>query len=372
MAGDAGSGAGLSRSAVLAGIAGVLVVALIVAWRIEGRARGSAPPVSSASAVRYVLIGADSHGSVVLDTATNTIVGYDSDGKAVWTSAYGRDGLARASCLAHCPDAVLSAAGEGEGGASAAVTWQLGGTYQSERTGGRVNKVVYAAASSGLAVIGETDRHGRPVVELRDRPHSSVHVRLVRGRGDVGVVATPDLSRGFLVTPSAAYPRLHTLTWLRRGSRGWRITQTATVNATSGCISATGGRAVLIGATTQLLPFGSTAGGALPVAHASSCAFDQAGPVVLASSGATQDIRTEVLQFDLSGTLRWKQSFAGVYSLSAVAASSSVVLYGAGRYFVLGDSGGVVKTGSAQAAALLGPDRVLLVTATASVQTISF
>jgi hypothetical protein len=353
------------------------VAALIVAWRVQGRAGSSAAPASPPDDVRYVLVGADSHGSVVLDTASRTFTGYDSHGAAVWTYPTGRASVGMASCLAHCPDAVLSGDRAAFGAASGSgrpVRWQLGQTQLSEQAGhggAAAIKTVYAAASPGLSLLGGTDRGGQPVIELRDRPRRSVYLPIQRDAAQAAVIATPELAAGFVLTPSPTYRRLHDLDWIVRGARGWHVSQQATVDAWAGCISADGKLAVLIGSRTQLLPFGSTGGGALAVRHAASCAFDRAGPVVIASAGTPQDTRTELAQFDPIGRLLWKQTFAGVYSASAVPASSSVVLYGQGRYVALDGSGQVDKTGSAQAAALLGPDRILLVTGTGGVATVS-
>lgn len=373
--GSSDKGATRRRGPLFAAVGAAVIVVVVGALVIQrvrtvGTHVGAPPPPKSNH--RYTVVGADSHGSVVEDSYTATLIGYGPAGTRLWSMPLGSRGLGLYNCLSACPNVTIS-------GSVATLTrpevadppilWRVGDRTVSEPAGigGNGKALVLAAASPDVAILAESDLTGQSRIELRDRPHPNLY--LSAPSDGATVKATRDLTAAIILTPSSTAAQQSDLHWYTRDASGWRLRSRSLVTAVSGCIDANGQLAVLTGPSTRLIGPTNSSGVAIPLSETGDCVFDELGPVVTGNMLGAAGAKTVIQQLDRTGKTLWSHTLEVSGSVSAAPDGVDVVVTDGSSYLVFDRRGVAVKKGSGvQWASAAGGHELLVVDSSGNVR----
>lgn len=343
----------------------IAAIAAVLATSSHGAVSVAAPPPASHEQ-RFVLVAADADGAVVEDRTLHTLSGYLASGKLAWTKGEQSGAPAFAGCVQHCPDAFLSGSVDTAFRPEIAdppVSWQINGTESEESAGipGSTGKTtVFAARSTKDAILVQSDLHGTMRLEFRT-PDKTRDVPT--SLGEVRPFVSADDASALVLFPvqATATGRSREFRWYHRDAKlGWQEVRRGTTDAYNACVTSDGTKALLIGATSQLINRDSQTSLAVPGADG-DCSFSQAGPVVAGHSATDAGNETAVVQYDWHGKQLWDKSIPQAAMLSSTSKGDRVVLAGGGNAWVYGPTGQIqLSADGVDGGQLVEPNKVVL------------
>jgi hypothetical protein len=292
------------------------VAATLPVLALAGCGSEAAAPEPPASPAVFVIIDADRHGVIVADGGHHEYRGVRRDGTVVWRSPQAASAPDAVSCLARCPDALLS----GNPAARDSAT-----TPDPEPVlvvDGR-RTPIGAAALRGqakrqvLSAVGGDDFLVATGDGLDAYRPGAAPARFAVNGFRTSWQQTRDGRYGLAVTggddPDRADAR-----WFTRDATGWRPAGAPVpVTGSSACLSADGGRAMVLGGRPAVL---DRTGRSTPVGgfdFASDCALAATGGIVGSYGQTNAGMTAQLLAFDRDGRAVWRASVAGTARVTA-------------------------------------------------------
>lgn len=290
-----------SATAIACGLAIIVVIVSACA-----PARNSVAPPDTPAGPILALIDVDAHGAVLMDGRDRTVRGVRRDGEVVWRAPLDNNAAVPVSCLATCPDAVLSGSAASMNDASVpdpAPVFMVAGTPHA-LVGGtsqpRKRRVLSAERIDDL-VLATTDDDGRSWIELhRGGPVDRIAVGGVRttwsqsSNGRHGVAVTE-------LAPGRAEAR-----WFGRQPGGWWVTAGPMPVAGNGsCLTPDGDQAILLGQPPAILDRSGSASRVTDLATVGTCAFAATGAILASLTVRLAGKEAQVRVIDSSGRVTW-------------------------------------------------------------------
>lgn len=261
-----------------------------------------------------VLIDVDPYGAIVLDPR-GQYVGVTREGTVAWREPAGARRFGQVSCLARCPDAVLSASLDAINSVTVADPQpQLvtGGQWRSlDSVAGHKRRILSATNAENLVLAVGDSAPWRLEVHQAGMPVTRTPVD--------GFNATWNESgngqHALAITSSQEGNLAH---WFARTDTGWRPDGTPTpVAAVQACVAPDGSRALLLGRHPVVI---DRQGGQQPwtdLEMAGVCAWGASGGIVAELVRTTSGARSRLRAFDAAGVVNWRLDVAEEASVTA-------------------------------------------------------
>jgi hypothetical protein len=303
------------------GLVILLAVALVATVGACGQPtpRLTAAPAATPAAV---LIDVDPYGAILRDDRGH-YVGVTRDGATVWREPAGVKGFALVSCLARCPDAVLSTrpdTADAFAVADPVPRLVMGGQWTPLNTlAGPTRRVLTATSAKELVVAGGDPTSGA-WLELR-RPGTPVQ-RLGVGGFTSTWQRSADARRALAITVVANGNEAR---WLTRTDQGWQPTGgTVSITGLAACLTPDGSRALLLGQRPAVLDHNGNQRPWTDLDSASVCAWAASGGIVAELAATMGGRRSRLRAFDNDGAVRWRLDVAEEASVTADPTSTRV------------------------------------------------
>jgi hypothetical protein len=268
------------------------------------------------------LVDADPHGAVLLDER-GQYVGVTRDGTVAWREPAGVRAFSSVSCLARCPDAVLSASLHSANAAAVAdpaPRLVAGGQWRSLDVPAGTKRRILAADSGKEFVLAGGEPAGGGWIELH-QPGTPVR-RLPVGGFDSTWHPSADGRHALAITSLVGDNEAR---WLTRTGQGWQPAgATMRVTGVAACVTPDGSRALLLGQRPAVL---DRAGNQRPLTDlelAGACAWARSGGIVAELSATGQGPRSRLRVVDDKYVVRWQRDVAGAVRMTADPTGSRV------------------------------------------------
>jgi hypothetical protein len=274
------------------------------------------------------LVDADPHGAVLLDER-GQYVGVTRDGTVAWREPAGVRTFSLVSCLARCPDAVLSAsldAANAPAVADPVPRLVVGGRWRPLDALAGTKRRILAADGVEDFVLAGGEPAGAGWIDLH-QPDTPVR-RLPVGGSDSTWQPSADARHALAITSVAGDNEAR---WLTRTDKGWRPAGTTMrVAGVAACVTPDGSRALLLGQRPAVLDHDGDQRSLSDLESAGACAWARSGGIVAELSATADGQRARLRVVDGNDVVRWRQDVAGEVSVTADPTGSRVA-YRAGR-----------------------------------------
>jgi hypothetical protein len=365
---------------------GIALVAVAVVAMVPGCAVPAGPrriPVPEADRAP-VIIDADPHGVVFLDTAARRFVGARRDGTIAWRAPAGDHDPTAVMCLARCPDAVLS------GSTASLISTDVADPEPVLMIDGRPQPLaslpgprrwVLTARGVDDLVLHTGDGNGQWWLEVR---HATRVERIPVSGPRTSWREDPTGQHGLAVSsaspkpfnPDTAGPAstasgpAHEVRWFDRDGEGWRPAGTAErVVGAVACLDPDGSRALIVGQRPILLDRTGSRAPVTDLERAGTCALTRAGGIVADLTRGTAGSRSLLRVFDASGTVSWRAETPHAVALAADPTGARVGYVAADSFVEIDPRSGAVlrTTGGVRAAGYDGAGRAVVIQTNLSV-----
>jgi len=307
-------------------VAVVLVAATLVATVAACTRPSQRPAGTPGRPPTARLVAADPHGAVLLDER-GQYVGVTRDGSIAWREPAGVRTYRVVSCLARCPDAVLSASLDAANAAAIAdpvPRLVVGGQWRPLDALVGTKRRILTAESVEEFVLAGGEPAGGGWIEMH---HPGVPVRrLPVGGFDSSWQRSAD-SRHALVITSVVGDNVsgNEARWLTHTGPGWRpVGAVMRVTGVTACVTPDGSRALLLGQRPAVLDRDGNQRSLTDLDSAGACAWARSGGIVAELSAAGDGLRSRVRVVDDEDAVRWWQDVAGEVSVTADPTGSRV------------------------------------------------
>lgn len=278
-------------------LSGALFVVIVRPWSDPASAGG--PGRGAGPLATPVIVDADTHGALVLDTWSNEMIGLDASGAVRWRD---RDLASRlsVSCLAQCPDAVGSGSADGSG--SPAVIWRTGNRRSDVAASG-----VVLWANSPKDALSVRSEAGGDVLDVLGP--GAAHRSYPLDSFDTQLFTAPDGARAVLVSGGSAYRVLD------RTVGGWTMSPPRTASVRSACVGKAGQPTILFdGDHTFVLDATGRDLRALPITNVGRCGIGRQTQVTQRFRDDTATgAHTSTRLIDPAGHVVWERTDTGIH-----------------------------------------------------------